>query len=496
VTALLLAWNVFAGGRIAQLRTVPRAFRIISGLCGFLVIPAMIVGMAEQSELTGHALAMLPWMWPAVLALFVVQSALALERKLLTAFIGVPLLLYNLAQLLIALTRVAAAHGVLLPAIVLAAGAAQASLLTLVLGAASVGSPVSLMAPLLAPAGKARWRPAALFRSALALFAFAVLAALAVRAGPAYAGLASVETLGAERMADRVSTSFEVGLRILPELTGAPGIAALREDFALADSLGVGALQVRIASEGCTAAALDSLARSLDPYRRDSVLLIVTLATGRESGGEHREPMSRYIDRRAADVDRIVRRLRPDIVIPADPPFGAATEAVGTQTAEWWEEYYTRIAAVVHHDRPVTRTLMALAADRDSALFEWALSGSSPVDGVAIVLATTANGYSAVAALVTADRWMGGASIAGRPVWVTASVAPSIAGENAQRRLLHHVFAWATTHPTVQGVVLGDAGDYDRIAGFRARGGRLRPVVGDVAAAIFLLSETVHPRTP
>jgi hypothetical protein len=113
-TALLLAWNVFAGGRIAQMRNAPKEldlFRALSGLGGFLVIPAMLIGMAEQSELTGHALTMLAWLWPAVLALFAIQASLALGLNLVPTVIGVPLLLYDLTQLLIASTRVAAAHG-------------------------------------------------------------------------------------------------------------------------------------------------------------------------------------------------------------------------------------------------------------------------------------------------------------------------------------------------------------------------------------------------
>ena len=183
-TALLLAWNVFAGGRIAQMRNAPkelRLFRVLSGLGGFLIIPAMLIGMAEQSELTGHALTMLAWLWPAVLAMFVVQAGLALAQNLVPKVIGVPLLLYDLTQLLIASTRVAAAHGLAIPAFLLAPGAAQATLLSLLLGASFIGSPLAMTVPLLAPAGQARWRPSVMFRSALAVYALAVVALVAAR---------------------------------------------------------------------------------------------------------------------------------------------------------------------------------------------------------------------------------------------------------------------------------------------------------------------------
>ena len=499
VTALLLAWNVFAGGRIAQLRTAPkelRLFRILSGLGGFLVIPAMLIGMAEQSELTGHALTTLAWLWPAVLALFAVQVGLALGQNLVPTVVGVPLLLYDLTQFLIASTRVAAEHGLAVPAFLLAPGAAQAALLSLLLGTSSIGSPLAMAVPLLAPAGPARWRPSVLFRSALAVYALAVVVLVAARSIPAYATIESLAALGGDRLTERASSGFDIGLRILPTVTGTPGTAELRKDFAMADSLGVGALQLRIAPEGCSAAALDSLARALDPYRRDSVLLIVALAAPQGSPGELRDAPTRYLDRRADAVDRIVRRLHPDYIIPADVPFGAEAEAIGTQSVSWWAEYYTRMATIVRRDRPATRLLVAVAGNRDSALYAWAAADASPVDGVAFVLAPAAGGHAALAALASAGRWMSSVAPTDRTHWIVASSAPAIIGEDAQRRLLHHVLAWATTHSAVRGVILGDAADYDRVTGFRSATGRMRPIVADVAAAIRVLFETPATVTP
>ena len=493
VTALLLAWNVFAGGRIAQWRTAPkelRLFRILSGLGGFLVIPAMLIGMAEQSELTGHALAMLAWLWPTVLALFAIQAGLALGQNLVPTLIGVPLLLYDLTQFLIATTRVAAEHGLAVPTILLAPGAAQAALLAFVLGVSSIGSPLAMAVPLLAPGGPARWRPSVMFRSALAVYALAVVVLVAARTIPAYATIESLATLSGDRLTERAASSFDIGLRILPTVTGATGTAELRKDFAMADSLGVGALQLRITPEGCSAAVLDSLARALDPYRRDSVLLIVALAAPSGSAEELRKSPTRYLDRRADAVDRIVRRLHPDYIMPADVPFGAEAEAIGVQSVSWWAEYYTRMAAIVRRDRPATRTLVAVAGIRDSALYAWATADVSPVDGVVFVLAPAAGGHAALTALASADRWMSSAAQPNRAHWIVASSAPAIIGEDAQRRLLHHILAWATAHSAVRGVVLGDAADYDRVTGFRSATGRMRPIVADVAAAIRVLFET------
>jgi hypothetical protein len=498
-TALLLAWNVFAGGRIAQMRNAPKEldlFRALSGLGGFLVIPAMLIGMAEQSELTGHALTMLAWLWPAVLALFAIQASLALGLNLVPTVIGVPLLLYDLTQLLIASTRVAAAHGLTIPVFFLAPGASQATLLSLLLGASTIGSPLAIAVPLLAPAGPARWRPSVMFRSALAMYAVAVVVLIGMRFFSAYASIESLVALGGERLTERATSGFDVGLHILPTVTGAPGSSELIKDFAMTDSLGVGALELRIAPEGCSAAVLDSLARALEPYRRDSVLLIVALAAPQGSAGELRDAPTRYLDRRADAVDRIVRRLHPDYIIPAGVPFGAEAEAIGVQSESWWEEYYTRMAAIVRRDRPATRTLVAVAATRDSALYAWAAANTSPVDGVAFILAPAAGGHTALAVLANADRWMSGVAQTDRTHWIIASSAPAITGEEAQRRLLHHVLAWATAHSSVRGVVLGDAADYDRVTGFRSATGRLRPIVADVAAAIRVLFETPALVTP
>ncbi len=498
-TALLLAWNVFAGGRIAQMRNAPKElylFRVLSGLGGFLVIPAMLIGMAEQSELTGHALTTLAWLWPAVLALFAVQAGFALGQNLVPTVIGVPLLLYNLTQLLIASTRVAAAHGLAIPAFLLATGASQATWLSLLLGVSTIGSPLAIAVPLLAPAGPARWRPSVMFRSALAVYALAVVVLVAVRYIPAYTSIESLAALGGERLTERATSGFDIGLRILPTVTGAPASSELLKDFAIADSLGVGALELRIASEGCSAAVLDSLARALEPFRRDSVLLIVALAAPHGSAGELRDAPTRYLDRRADAVDRIVRRLHPDYIIPADVPFGAEAEAIGVQSVSWWAEYYTRIAAIVRRDRPATRTLVAVSGILDSALYAWATSDLSPVDGVAIVLVPAAGGHEALTALANATRWMTSGAPNDHSHWIVASSAPAIIGEDAQRRFLHHVLAWATAHASVRGVVLGDAADYDKVTGLRSATGRLRPIVADVAASIRVLFETPATVTP
>ena len=144
---------------------------------------------------------------------------------------------------------------------------------------------------------------------------------------------------------------------------------------------------------------------------------------------------------------------------------------------------------------PVVRSLLGLAFELEP-FYAWAAADASPVDGVAFVLAPEAGGHAALTALSSADRWMNSVAPTGRTHWIIAASAPAIIGEVAQRRLLHHVLAWATAHASVRGVVLGDAADYDRVTGFRSATGRMRPIVADVASAIRVLFETPATVTP
>jgi hypothetical protein len=264
----------------------------------------------------------------------------------------------------------------------------------------------------------------------------------------------------------------------------------------LADSLGVTALYVRVAPEGCTASALDSLDRALESYRRDSVRLIVSLGFPRAAAFERRASSARYVARRAEEIDRIVRRLKPDYLIPADAPYGAGADALGTLPVRWWEDYFTATAAVAHRIRPATRVMLAASAAgvRDSALYEWASATGSPVDAPGFELAASRGGAAhIVTVLATADRWMQAAG-GSRPNWVLVSAAPVLEGEETQRRTVRHVLAWASARGAVEGVVLRDASDYDRLTGFRTASGRLRRVTADVVTMIGNL--TAAPGAP
>ena len=54
-SALVLLWDVFLAGQIAQLRRAPRFFRAVTALGGLLIAPATLVAVTSASILNGRA---------------------------------------------------------------------------------------------------------------------------------------------------------------------------------------------------------------------------------------------------------------------------------------------------------------------------------------------------------------------------------------------------------------------------------------------------------
>jgi hypothetical protein len=458
--SLLLVWDVVLAGRIAQLRKAAPFFRTLTGLCGFLVVPALLLQAASESTLTAHALTRLGWFAPLVLWLFVVQSGYALVRRLVSPAIAAPIALFNCLIALIATVRLALDAGVSVPSMLLVPGIAQSQLFALLMGSAATATPLAVAVPILSPAYPARWRASLLVRSALALVAGAALVFVGTELPAAQRSSTAWRSIGNDRTSERTREGFASALRILPALSGLPPSTALRNDLALADSLDVQALLVRVAGTGSTAAALDSLGRALDSYRRDSTALLIALS------GETRDV--------AATVERVVRRVKPDyLVVPS----------------AWGLAEIQRAIADVRRLRPATKMMIELSGfdRRDSTLF---VQTASISDGVLFSVIPAPGGATRVdAALATADRWT---ATDGRPRehWLLAAAAPRIDGDDAQRRLMRHAIAWSSARPAFAGVVFADAGDYDRGTGLRAADGRLRAADGDAAAAIRALAES------
>lgn len=496
---LVLVWNVALGGRIAQRSTAPSSFRLLTGLCGFLVAPALLVGVGGEGALTARALVGLAWLWPLVQLLFAVQAAYAYHRRLASRFIVLPIAAFNTVIAFAGVCRYAVSLGFDLGALSLTPGMAVAQLVAQIAGTSTIASPLAVLVPILAPAGEAETSAGTAARTALACVASAVILLLGAAAVPAYRALRASDALGTERATEVITTrergSLMTGLRILPALTSAPPAAALREDFALAELLGVDVLLVRLKPEGCTIPALDSLDRALEPFRRDSTRLIIALELSRDMGHVARTSDTASFARRGADIDRLVRHLNPDYLLAAGDSYDAADAAPESPPLEWWQRMLAATSLAAHRARPATRVILATRAGsaRDSILFDWASAPGSPVDATAFTIAPNAGGAVHVAAsLAAAERWMLRAGDE-REHWIIASAAPALEGEEAQRRLMRHVLVWASARPRVRGVVLADAADYDRITGFRTPGGRLRRAAADAASTIRTLADAPTP---
>jgi hypothetical protein len=468
VITVLLGWNLVVAGRAVQRDTPSRAFRLLSGLTGFLLAPALVVHFGAQSVLTGRVLSGLQWIGPLLFALCVLQATWAWWQRAASPALVVPLLAFNAVQLAIAAATFAGARGHAVPHLLMAPAAAQAGWFARAFGPAAYASPLAIVVPLLVPMVPSRALGGRALRTLIAVGAAAAFVALAVATPSAIHDLNSYARLGRDRVTERGRGSFASGLSILPELRGMPSAANLHDDLALADSLDVGALFVRVAPEA-KAAALDSLDRALEPYRRDSILVLIAIDAGDAEG--------------LVSADRVMRRLRPDYLVL----YGTREPGLLARTAE-----------LAHQLRPATRVAVQLspASKADSVLFDWATSGASPVDGILFSLSAMTGGASrTLASLATAERWMRNEGRASEHWFLTVG-APTVEGEDAQRRIVRHVLAWGTARSLVQGVVLGEAADYAQGTGLRAVDGRLRAAVADAAAAIRTANETTNSPVP
>ena len=111
VSALVLLWDVFLAGQIAQLRRAPRFFRGVTALGGLLIAPALLVVITSASVLNGRAIHVIAWVWPLTLAIFALQAAYAVGKRLVTPFIGLPIAAYDIILAASAFVRYQAYSG-------------------------------------------------------------------------------------------------------------------------------------------------------------------------------------------------------------------------------------------------------------------------------------------------------------------------------------------------------------------------------------------------
>ena len=492
VAVAILLWNVFIAAQMVQNRHAPRPLTGLTGIGALLLVPAALTFMATSLLETGRAVGSIAWVWPACTMLFALQALYATSRRLVHPLLGVPIAIYDIVLATVAVARFMIFRGAAPPEALVAVTAAQASSLGIFIGSMALYSPFALQIPILSPAFPARWRSSQSVRALLALYAAAWAVLVAVQLPRGF-----VAVRGYERYADDLLTEradgFDVGIKVFPDLEGPPPPIALRHDLALLDTIDTRVVAITIEPEGARLATLDSLARVLEPLRDSTTILVVTLGYPDRAGERWRANREAYTVARMADLDRIVRRMRPDIVLPADEPYGRGARMLGNVPEAWWRDYLTRAANLTHTLRPRTRVGMASAAfdARDSALSAWATSPASPLDAVGFSLYPGFRGDRSLRARMdAADRWMRLAPRPIKPHWVwSAGGYPAVHGESSQANAIWGSLAWATSRQDIRGLIVEEPGDYVALTGLRAGDGRVRSAARAVSRALRGLRE-------
>ena len=497
---LTLLWDVGLAGQLARVAEAPRGWATLTAITGLLLVPAALIRVVGSSLIEGRTVAALGWLWPLVLTLVALQAVLTLARRLGARTIVAPIVMYDAILAASAWIEYAAGNGVSLPVAVHAVPTATAGALGYLAGSAALWSPLVIAPPLIAPAFRARWALNASVRGLIALYALVAVVAFASELPQAIRGVESFSRWTLAPLRERPpDTPLLVGVQILPALRGLPAPLALRFDTGLADSANVDAIAVTIAPGGATARTLDSLSRALDSYRADSTLLVVKIGWDIEEALRVRFAPTAWERERVQLVDQVIRRLRPDVLVPIADPNGQGVQIVGPRPAAAWEPLLARCAKTAHALRPRTRVLTEISTfdDRDSVLAAWTMTPASGMDGVGYILQPGfRGGVSLEARLQAADRWRavrGNRGALPSDEWVTLAAGfPWTQGEQAQDRAIWGVLAWASARPTISGVIVGDAGDYDTRRGLRGPGGRLRVATSSLRRAIRGLSEATR----
>ncbi|MDQ2890106.1 MAG: hypothetical protein M3R65_06065 [Gemmatimonadota bacterium] len=490
--AAIVVWNIAVASRILEVRRSASLSSIATGLGALLLVPGLVIAISDASLVYGRAIQTVAWIWPLVAILFVVQALVALSQSRVGAMLGVPILTYDLVIAMVAVARYMNQLGYTPPYFSLVLSAAQCDALGVVAGSAALSRATWLLVPMFAPALPSRSRVRITFRYALALGVTVATALVLVELPGASEAISSYTRYEQDVLTTR-SGDFQFALKVLPDLRSSPPPVAVKNDFSFSDSVGVDGLLIVVDPEAARGKALDSLVRSLDIVRDDSTVLIVTLGYARNARADLNRSPNAFIEDRLADVNRLARALRPNIMVPAYEPYGEGARALGVRVPEFWMDFIQRAAGIIHHVNPNIRVAVAAASfgARDSVVYQWAASRSSPVDVVGFSLMP---GFDGATSLDThmriAQRWLRATSRP-KPHWVLAAGGYPVAhGERSQLLALRGVLSWATAQPAIRGVVFTDAGDYDAQRGLRAPDGRFRPALGELERSISALRES------
>jgi hypothetical protein len=497
LVAIIVTWNILLSARIAQVRTLPRAFVFLTALAGFLLLPALAIHLASANAITARSVSAVAWIWPLTLVIFALQAMYAATRRLVNPFLGFFMSAYDVLIAVDVVLRFMAAQGSPLPSIALTYLAITSGAFAWAMQSpTSIASPFFLFVPMAAPAFPALRAWSASFRFFLALVALAWIVVILSQVPPGYEAQRSyaLHDPATEKLQERPANDLDIGIRLFPDLTGGPPPAAIRNDLALVDTLGVAVVSVTIVPEQATKVGLDSLAHTLENLRGDSTQLIVTL--GYKSSLNPLPGRTFDENKRLSALEPIVRILRPDILVPALDPYDAGTRAAGERPPQFWENYLTRASAEAKRIRPRTRIGMASSSydTRDSTLYAWAAAANSPIDVVGFSFWPSPTGTRTQdAERGAADRWMR-ESRSSKDHWVFAAGGFPVAhGEASQENAVWSALAWATSRPAIKGFIVDGAGDYGAVTGIRAPDGHLRRVAFAIKRALRGLQESAAP---
>lgn len=495
LTIIILIWNAVLAGRIAQNRQAPRVFQAISGLCALLLFPGLLFHLATSTIVTGRAVARMDWVWPAVLVLFALQAIYALARRLVNWAWGFPIAVYDIMIATIGVTRYLVAHGESPPEPFVALLAAQSLAMVFATGSASVmATPFFINMPMVSPAFPALRKLTASFRLFMSVVALAWSVFIVALGMPrAVVQLRNYDAHRSDPLRERPDADFAIGLKVLPDIRKPPPPSAIRSDSALRYSMELDAIAV-VVVPGATKLAIDSLAKVIGQLRQDSTKLIVAIGY---RGKLIPELGTITLDaaQRLATLRTVIDRLDPDIVLPAEDPYGSGQRVLGRLPPDRWKAFLTEAARVAKAAKKDVKVGVAASSytTYDSTLYAWAASPASPMDVVGFSLFPWPYvGGGIQADTRTADRWMR-VMPPRKEHWIFATGGYPLAyGERSQENAVWEVLAWATDHPAIKGAIIYEAGDYGLARGLRAPNGRIRPVTRRVTAAIRQLHESAR----
>ena len=497
IAAVTVMWDIVVAGRVSQLRRAPRLFAGISAFAGLLIVPALLIAYASASILYGRGIQPVAWVWPFTTVLFALQSMYALSRRFITPLLGVPIFAFNTIIAIVALARYFDAHGLIPPDFAMALSAASANAMGTFFGAPALWGAQYLHVPVMSPSLPSRWQLGRIVRTGIAISAATLAGLVLIEMPNAFATAKSYSGYEKLKLQEHPEGDFDIGLKIFPDLGGAPPPLALQRDIELADSLDLKAISITLTPEGARLAALDSVARTVEDQRADSVLIIISLAYPKDAARKFRENPDDYTRDRIADVDRISRRLRPDILFPAVDPNSEGARALGNPSPEYWQNYLTRASQVAHHVNARIRVGVSASSygSRDSTLYFWAARRGSPIDVLGFSMMPGFDGGTSLDNRMRIARtWMRSFPTRPKPHWVTAAGGYPIAhGEESQALALWGVLSWATEQTPIKGLIVTEAGDYQVLRGLRTASGRYRSAVKVVQQAKKGLGESVIP---